>query len=89
MKIYCVYDTVGKVSRGVFSADNDGLAVRDNALPLSKIYPLGDLEIRQVAEIDDGTLKVEALSSYRVVSWDSYQFPENPIKTPSKTVEKK
>lgn len=86
MQIYAFYDRIAKKIRGVTTAENDGLVIRENARALAQVYPLGDLEIQAVAEIDDnGDIKIN--EEKRVVNWESYKFPENPFVKVDKTKE--
>lgn len=79
MKLYCVYDKVALRSFACFASPNDGLAIRENVRGIARVMPLGDCELRCVGDIDDET-SVISPSDIRVVEWDSYKFPENPIK---------
>ena len=83
--LYSAYDKVANRSICCFASASDGLAVRENAPALSKVIPLGDVELRKFAEIDDTSLelslKIDAPDGHNfvVVPWDSYKFPESPI----------
>ena len=79
MNIYCVYDKIAKKTFATFSSPNDGLAIRENVRGIARVMPLGDCELRCVGVINDDTSVVSS-SNVRVVAWDSYKFPENPIK---------
>lgn len=77
--LYMVKDTISnKILCGFISA-NDGLAVRENIVPLSKAAPLGDLSLFRVGKVDDESMLV-TYESPVLVPWDSYKFPENPLK---------
>ncbi len=77
--LYMVKDTISnKVLCGFVSA-NDGLAVRENIVALSKAVPLGDLSLFRVGTVDDESMLV-AYEPPVLVPWDSYKFPENPLK---------
>lgn len=77
--LYCAYDKVAGSALCCFMSSNDGMAIRENAVALSKVLPLGDIELRCVGAIDDvSTIVVPA--DYRIVDWDSYKFPESPMK---------
>lgn len=83
--LYSVFDKLRESTLCSFTAPNDGMAIRDNARGLSQVCPLGDLELRCVGELDDksGFVSLSYLvtdEKYHVVSWDSYKFPESPIK---------
>lgn len=83
MKIYGFFDRVAQRIRGVTIAENDGLVVRENARALGSVYPLGDIEIKVLAEMDEKTgflTKKYELDEMQKVSWDSYKFPESPLK---------
>ena len=86
LNLYVVHDKVADNVICSFSCPNDGLAIRENAPALSKVAPLGDLEIIKVGTIKKDTLEVSPCT-HSVVSWDSYKFPESPIK-PIATTEK-
>lgn len=85
LNLYCVRDTVANNVVCAFVCANDGLAVRENAPALSKVAPLGDLQLVFLGEFDPETLQINSSPS-RVVSWDSYKFPESPIKKAEKLV---
>ena len=84
--LYVAFDKVANKMLFAFSSASDSLAVRENAPNLSKIVPLGDVELRKVAEIDDTdlalSLKIDAPAGANsvLVPWDCYEFPESPIK---------
>lgn len=83
--LYSAYDKVANRSICCFASASDGLAVRENAPALSKVIPLGDVELRRIASVDDTTLQVSLNvdtpdgQNFSVVPWDSYKFPESPI----------
>lgn len=80
LNLYVAYDKVAKKTLFTFNSASDSLAVRENAPNLSRILPVGDVELRKVGILDDSTCKVEPLENYEPVSWDCYEFPESPIK---------
>lgn len=77
--LYCVYDRTAGRTVVTFQAENDGLAVRDNAPQLSKVCPIGDLELYHVGVIDVESRYIKSFETWKKVSWDSYKFPENPF----------
>lgn len=77
--LYMVKDTISNKVLCGFICANDGLAVRENIVPLSKAAPLGDLSLFRVGTVDDESMLVEYVPPV-LVSWDSYKFPENPLK---------
>lgn len=79
LNLYCVRDKVADNVICSFSCPNDGLAVRENLPSLSKVAPLGDLELNRIGQLDEKTLEVSAVP-VTVVAWDSYKFPESPLK---------
>lgn len=85
MRIYSVFDKVAQKTLCVFASPNDGLAIRENVRSIARLMPLGDAELRFTGyEIDDSTGDFSLSNCTRdVVSWDSYKFPENPIKDSS------
>lgn len=88
MKIYGFYDKVAKRMRGVTLAENDGLVIRENARALSQVYPLGDIDIKILAEIEENTGAITRkydLDEQQIVDWNSYKYPESPIKKVDKT----
>lgn len=86
VNLYCAFDKISQKSLCVMSDVNDGMVIRNNAQALSKALPLGDVEIRFIGTFDDSDMSIlPAGKDYRVVSWDSYKFPENPF---SKKAEK-
>lgn len=83
MKIYGFFDVVAKRIRGVTIAENDGLVIRENARALAQVYPLGDIKIKVLAELDEQTGAITRkydLDEQQIVDWNSYKFPESPIK---------
>lgn len=78
-KVYTVFDKVAGKSLATFMAPNDGLAIRENVPSLSRVIPLGDAELRCIADIDTDKSVLIPYSEYSIVEWDSYKFPENPI----------
>lgn len=85
LNLYVAFDKVAKKTLFTFNSASDSLAVRENAPNLSRLLPIGDVELRKVGILDDSTCKIEVLENYELVSWDCYEFPESPIK---KEVEK-
>lgn len=82
LNLYYVYDK-GNPDHHVlvsFTASNDAMAIRENAPSLSRVVPLGDCELRQYGTIDEVSAHVDVLDEPRVVDWNSYHFPENPLK---------
>lgn len=79
-KIYSIFDKTAQKSIACFSAPNDGMAIRENAPSISRIIPLGDAELRHIADFDDISSKISPLPDFVVIDWNSYHFPENPIK---------
>lgn len=77
MNIYTAFDKVANKPLCVFASPSDGLAIRENAPALSRVLPLGDIELRKIGTISDDC-KIESCDM-STVSWDSYKFPENPI----------
>lgn len=84
LNLYCVRDKVADNVVCTFTCANDGLAVRENVVALSKVAPLGDLELNRVGTLDEKTLAVSS-SPVTVVSWESYKFPETPLLKPNET----
>lgn len=83
MKIYGFFDVVAKRIRGVTIAENDGLVIRENARALAQVYPLGDIKIKVLADLDEETGAITRkydLDEQEVVDWNAYKFPESPIK---------
>lgn len=81
--VYVCYDKVRESALCVFLAENDGIAIRDNAISWSKFVPLGDLTVTRVAIFDEDTKTFEAIE-HVVVPFDSYKFPESPLKKDEK-----
>lgn len=82
--VYAAYDKVASSTLCVFCSQNDGMAIRENVVALSKVIPLGDLELRCIGHVDDESSHLVGDSNYRVVDWNSYKFPESPIKKDDK-----
>lgn len=80
LNVYVAFDKVAKKTLFTFNSASDSLAVRENAPNLSRLLPIGDVELRKVGILDDSTCKIEVLENYEIVSWDCYEFPESPIK---------
>lgn len=79
VNIYSVYDRVAGRTVCTFQAENDGLAVRDNAPALSKVCPIGDLELYHVGSLDVKGRFFRCFDTWKKVDWNSYKFPENPF----------
>lgn len=91
MKIYGFFDVVAKRIRGVTIAENDGLVIRENAKALAQVYPLGDIKIKVLADLDEKTGAITRkydLDEQEVVDWNEYKFPESPIKKVDKVQKK-
>lgn len=85
LNVYVAFDKIGKRVVCTFSSPSDGLAVRENAPALSKVIPLGDIELRRIGSLDDESLVYTPVlddgnKNYVSVDWNSYQFPESPLK---------
>lgn len=86
-KIYSIFDRVAQKAIACFSAPNDGMAIRENAPSISRIIPLGDAELRYIADFDDNSSKISPLPDFVVIDWNNYHYPENPIKPLDKKAE--
>lgn len=78
MKLYSIYDKIKGLTLAVFMAENDGIAIRENAPNFSRVIPLGDLDLYCLGSIDEKTQEI-SLGPLATVSWDSYKFPESPL----------
>lgn len=79
MNVYSIYDKIGEKIIGIFASPTDGLAIRENARAIGRIMPLGDAELRCIGTVNsDGSQIVPC--EVRIVDWDSYKFPESPLK---------
>lgn len=90
---YALFDKVSGHVVNTFIATNDGVAVRDTLLSLrvpirdSEIYQIGtftqdfDTSKGTLSELSSHLFNVscdfDVLDVPRLVSWDSYKFPEN------------
>lgn len=83
---YALFDKVSGHVTSTFIATNDGIAVRDTLLSLR--VPIRDSEIYQIGtfvqDFDTGNVgffesscHFDVLNVPRLVSWESYKFPEN------------
>lgn len=91
MKIYGFFDVVAKRIRGVTIAENNGLVIRENAKALAQVYPLGDIKIKVLADLDEETGAITRkydLDEQEVIDWNAYKFPESPIKKVDKAQNK-
>ena len=88
LNLYCARDKVADKALCVFASTNDGMAIRENVVALSKVLPLGDLELNCIGTFDDVTMEC-VKSPARIVDWNSYKFPESPIKNETKEGGKK
>ena len=78
LNLYALRDVVADETKTVFFMKTDGLAVR-NLLPVyAPKFPIDDLKLYQIGFYDDSTMKVETCPP-RLVSWDSYKFPQQEI----------
>lgn len=84
--LYALYDKVSDTLVDTFIAQSDGVAVRKTLLTLR--VPIRDSEIYQIGTISR-FIETDKLSDFkssvgfgyiaspRLVSWESYKFPEN------------
>ena len=77
--IYVAKDKFTNKTLFLFESDSDSVAIRSNAPVISRLIPLGDAELLQIGTYDDVTFDVKSCTP-RSVAWDSYKFPENPLK---------
>ena len=77
--IYVIFDRVADEVVLSSMCRTDGLFIRQNLPYVSKLNPnyANELEIRHVGYYVDSTGTLEPCDP-RVVSWDSYQHPEEP-----------
>ena len=68
LNLYVAYDKVAKKTLFTFNSASDSLAVRENAPNLSRLLPVGDVELRKIGILDDETCKIEVLENYEPVS---------------------
>lgn len=78
--IYVAKDKFTNKTLFLFESDSDSVAIRSNAPVISRLIPLGDAELLQIATYDDVSFEVRSCTP-RSVPWDSYKFPENPLKS--------
>lgn len=86
--VYCVRDVVADDAICMFYAVTDGVAVRDNLPALSRVRPVGDLQLYRLGSFDSVSMRLSCDAEPLLVSWDSYKFPEVPG-TPPKLPESK
>lgn len=79
LNLYAVRDKIADKVLCVFHSTNNGMAVRENLPALSRVAPINDLELNRIGTIDDVTMEI-VKDSPVIVSWDSYKFPESPVK---------
>lgn len=83
--LYCLYDKVSDAVVDTLIAQSDGVAVRNTLLTLR--VPIRDTEIFQIGTMsrfvqNDKLSDFESSTDFeictpRLVSWESYRFPEN------------
>lgn len=74
MKLYAIWDKISENYQAFEAQTNDTCAVR-SFLPISRMIPLKDMELRQIGEINDG--KITLLKDFKVVDWSTYELPLN------------
>lgn len=75
LNLYALRDVVADESKTVFFMKTDGLAIRSILPVYGSKFPIADLKLYQIGYYDDTTMKVETCPP-RLVSWDSYKFPQ-------------
>lgn len=78
-KIIAVFDVVGNQTVNVSMASSDGLFVRQNANIIAQQFPLTDIRLYEIAQFDSNSLETIPTLPPRLISWDSYKYPENPL----------
>lgn len=78
MKLYTIVDKIKHSSIAVFMAENDGIAIRENAPTFSRVLPLGDLSLVCIGDFDVESQKITPCVP-AVVDWNNYKFPESPL----------
>jgi hypothetical protein len=84
--IYALRDVVADDTKTVFHMKTDGLAVRSILPVYAPKFPLQDLVLYCIGTYDDETMEIKSTPS-RVVSWDSYKFPQENVNEEIKTIE--
>lgn len=78
MKLYSIVDKIKGSAIAVFMAENDGIAIRENAPTFSRVLPLGDLQLVCLGEFDVDSLNIIAITP-TYIDWTNYKFPESPL----------
>lgn len=86
LNIYALRDVVADDTKTVFHMKTDGLAVRSILPVYASKYPLQDLVLYHIGTYNDDTMEIKSIPP-RVVSWDSYKFPQENINEENKTTE--
>lgn len=79
VNVYSMRDKVRNRALMVCISESDGLVIRENAPSWSKVIPLGDIEIYQIGTFNENTQEIISCEP-RLVAWNSYKFPESPLK---------
>lgn len=74
MKLYAIWDKISENYQAFQAESNDTCAVR-SFLPISRMIPLKDMEIRQIGEINNG--KITLLKDFKIIDWSTYELPLN------------
>lgn len=86
-KMYAAVDKVSGTAFTVFTAVNDGMAVRNNMPNFWRILPKNDVTLYQVGSIDDESLVVVETCKREVDVDNAYKFPEIEVKNDSTTLQ--
>lgn len=73
-KIYSVRDVITGQSTFIQLAHNQQAAIRDLFPVVSRAYPLKDIELYEIGEFDENSLKIISCEPV-LIPWSDYQFP--------------
>lgn len=81
LKLYNLYDVVEDKYLTSTLTKNDSACVRNFFPNWVNVYPLKDLKITCVGELDTNTNKLLAYDDPIEVSWDSYKYPDSKMES--------
>lgn len=78
INVYALRDVVADDVKTIFYMKTDGLAVRSILPVYAPKFPINDLRLYHIGFFDMDKMELKNCSP-RIVSWDSYKFPQEQV----------
>lgn len=78
INVYALRDVVADDVKTIFYMKTDGLAVRSILPVYAPKFPIDDLRLYHIGYFDMDKMELTNCA-LRVVSWDSYKFPQESV----------